>query len=73
LIKVSYFPNWKIVNGEGPFRVDPSFMMVIPDRSNVEIIFTVTTIEIISRIIFITFLFASMFLINFSKRDINAE
>ncbi len=73
LIKVSYFPNWKIVNGEGPFRVDPSFMMVIPDRSNVEIIFTVTRIEIISRMIFLTFLFASMFLINYSKRDINVE
>ena len=39
LIKVSYFPNWKITNGQGPFRISPSFMAVVPNDEFVEIKF----------------------------------
>ena len=39
LIKVSYFPNWKIVDGEGPFRISPSFMAVIPNNNSVSLVF----------------------------------
>lgn len=45
LIKVSYFPNWKITNGKGPFRTSPSFMSVIPDNKYVEIRFEKTIVE----------------------------
>ena len=45
LIKVSYFPNWTIMNGKGPFRTSPSFMSVIPDNEYVEIIFEKTSVE----------------------------
>ncbi len=45
LIKVSYFPNWKITNGKGPFRTSPSFMSVIPDTKYVEITFEKTIVE----------------------------
>ena len=45
LIKVSYFPNWKITNGKGPFRTSPSFMSVIPDNKYVEITFEKTVVE----------------------------
>jgi len=45
LIKVSYFPNWKITNGKGPFRTSPSFMSVIPDNNYVEITFEKTIVE----------------------------
>jgi hypothetical protein len=37
LIKVSYFPNWKVIGAEGPYLVSPSFMLVIPTQSNVTI------------------------------------
>ncbi|MCU1375469.1 MAG: hypothetical protein JWO68_2755, partial [Actinomycetia bacterium] len=30
LIKTSYFPNWKATNAEGPFRVAPNLMVVVP-------------------------------------------
>jgi uncharacterized membrane protein len=30
LIKASYFPNWKVDNAEGPFRVAPNLMVVVP-------------------------------------------
>ena len=45
LIKVSYFPNWSISDGLGPFRTSPSFMSVIPNQEYVEIIFERTTTE----------------------------
>ena len=45
LIKVSYFPNWSISNGLGPFRTSPSFMSVIPNQEYVEINFEKTAIE----------------------------
>jgi len=45
LIKVSYFPNWSISNGLGPFRTSPSFMSVIPGQEYVEINFEKTTLE----------------------------
>ena len=45
LIKVSYFPNWSISNGLGPFRTSPSFMSVIPNQEYVEINFEKTTLE----------------------------
>ena len=45
LIKVSYFPNWSISNGLGPFRTSPSFMSVIPNQEYVEINFVKTSLE----------------------------
>ncbi len=45
LIKVSYFPNWSISKGLGPFRTSPSFMSVIPNQEYVEINFEKTTLE----------------------------
>ena len=45
LIKVSYFPNWKIENGLGPFRISPSFMAVIPKDESVEIKFELSNTE----------------------------
>ena len=45
LIKVSYFPNWKITNGHGPYRISPSFMAVVPNDNFVEIKFQSTNVE----------------------------
>ena len=45
LIKVSYFPNWKIKNGYGPFRISPSFMAVVPKDELVEIKFESSNVE----------------------------
>ena len=28
IVKVSYFPNWKVEGGYGPYAISPSFMMV---------------------------------------------
>jgi hypothetical protein len=30
LVKASYFPNWKVKGAEGPYRVAPNLMVVVP-------------------------------------------
>ena len=37
LVKVSYFPNWKVDGAEGPYRVSPNFMVVIPTETSVHL------------------------------------
>jgi hypothetical protein len=37
LVKVSYFPNWKASGAQGPWRVTPNFMVVIPTSRHVEL------------------------------------
>ena len=45
LIKVSYFPNWTIHDGDGPYRITPSFMAVVPNSSDVNLTFEKTNLE----------------------------
>ncbi|HEX7094570.1 MAG TPA: hypothetical protein VF183_01715, partial [Acidimicrobiales bacterium] len=35
LVKVSYFPNWKVEGADGPYRVTPNFMVVVPTDTHV--------------------------------------
>lgn len=37
LVKVSYFPNWNATGAEGPFRVGPNMMVVVPQDTHVEL------------------------------------
>lgn len=37
LVRVSYFPNWKVDGATGPFRVAPNMMVVIPTSNNVKL------------------------------------
>ena len=39
LVRVSYFPNWKVSGGEGPYRVAPNMMVVIPTENQVSLDF----------------------------------
>jgi hypothetical protein len=36
LVKVSYFPNWQATGAEGPYRVGPNMMVVVPTSNHVE-------------------------------------
>jgi len=42
LVKVSYFPNWKVIGAEGPYLVSPSLMMVIPTQQKVTLYYGMT-------------------------------
>ncbi len=35
LVRVSYFPNWKVKGADGPYRVAPNMMVVIPTSTTV--------------------------------------
>tara|TARA_B100000900_G_scaffold360378_1_gene332435 strand:+ start:1099 stop:3285 length:2187 start_codon:yes stop_codon:yes gene_type:complete len=65
IIKVSYFPNWKIENGSGPYRISPSFMGVIPYSNNVNITFKNTVLEKVLTIISLFVLLFSVYLFIF--------
>ena len=45
LVKVSYFPNWEVTGAEGPWRVAPNLMVVIPTDKEVELHYGNTPIE----------------------------
>tara|TARA_B100000287_G_scaffold2508_1_gene2498 strand:- start:2717 stop:4162 length:1446 start_codon:yes stop_codon:yes gene_type:complete len=45
IIKFSYFPNWEIKDGAGPYRISPSFMSVIPYSNNVVLSFERVNLE----------------------------
>ena len=37
LVKISYFPNWRVDGAEGPYRVAPNFMVVVPTSEHVRL------------------------------------
>jgi uncharacterized membrane protein len=37
LVKISYFPGWRVNGGKGPYLITPSFMMVIPTQEEVKL------------------------------------
>lgn len=42
LIKVSYFPNWKVHGARQVYMVSPAFMLVYPDQTEVELFYGTT-------------------------------
>ena len=45
LVKVSYFPNWKATGADGPWRVTPNFMVVVPTGRHVSLHYGRTTVD----------------------------
>ena len=45
LVKVSDYPNWAVRGAEGPYRVTPNFMVVVPTSKHVELHYTRTPAE----------------------------
>ncbi len=61
LVRVSYFPNWKAEGAEGPYRIAPNFMVVVPtdnevrrsyERSGSDLFFYLLTLAGIGLLIF---------------------
>lgn len=44
LVKVSYFPNWKVSGADGPYRAAPNFMVVVPTATHVELRYDARTL-----------------------------
>ena len=45
LVRISWFPNWKVSGGSGPYRAMPNYIVVIPTRNDVELNFGKTTAD----------------------------
>jgi hypothetical protein len=45
LVKVSYFPNWQVEGAEGPYRVSPNLMVVIPTAAEVTMTYGRTPLD----------------------------
>ena len=48
LVKVSYFPNWEASGADGPYRIGPNMMVVIPTENHVELEYGRTPIDYLS-------------------------
>jgi hypothetical protein len=46
MVKMSYFPNWKVSGAQGPFRATPNLMVVIPESNHVELHYGYTALEL---------------------------
>ena len=48
VVKVSYFPNWKVSGADGPWRIGPNLMVVVPTSTKVELRYGTTGVEWVS-------------------------
>ncbi|HEX4820531.1 MAG TPA: hypothetical protein VFV00_10015 [Acidimicrobiales bacterium] len=45
LVRTSYFPNWKVDGADGPYRVTPNLMVVVPTSNHVHLHYGNTGVE----------------------------
>ena len=45
LVKTSYFPNWQASGADGPWRVAPNLMVVVPTDTTVELRYGTTSVD----------------------------
>jgi hypothetical protein len=45
LVRVSYFPNWEATGADGPWRIGPNMMVVVPTDTRVELSFGRSTVD----------------------------
>jgi hypothetical protein len=46
LVKTSYFPNWQASGADGPWRVTPNLMVVVPTSTHVELHYGQTPVDV---------------------------
>ena len=51
LVRTSYFPNWEATGAEGPYRVSPNLMVVVPTDTSVKLSYGRSGIERISLVL----------------------
>lgn len=48
LVKTSYFPNWEVEGADGPYRVTPNLMVVVPTHDQVTLTYGRQPIDLIA-------------------------
>ncbi|MBW4029833.1 MAG: hypothetical protein HIU57_04035 [Acidobacteria bacterium] len=44
LVKISYYPRWHATGAEGPYRVSPNLMVVVPTATTVTLVYGASTV-----------------------------
>lgn len=53
LVKTSYFPNWKAHGADGPWRVTPNLMVVVPTSEEVRLHYGYTWVDVLGFALFV--------------------
>lgn len=48
LVRTSYFPNWRVSGAQGPYRVAPNMMVVVPTRNDVTLSFGWSFVDVLA-------------------------
>jgi hypothetical protein len=51
VVKLSYFPNWKVTGAEGPYRIGPNMMVVIPTDNDVTLSFGRSSLDVVAYVL----------------------
>jgi hypothetical protein len=51
VVRTSFFPNWQASGADGPYRVAPNFMVVVPTEHDVTLEFTHSPIEAVGLLV----------------------
>ncbi len=68
IVKVSYFPTWRVKGAKGPFLVSPSYMLIVPTTKHVKLYFSYGLTDWVGAILGITSLGYLIWLMNISKQ-----
>ena len=63
LVRTSYFPNWSVSGAQGPFRVTPNFMVVVPTSTEVRLTYGRSPVEWFSMAVTLIGLAAAVWLV----------
>lgn len=68
LVRVSYFPNWQVDGAEGPYRVAPNMMVVVPTDRDVRLHFDLSLRD---KLAYVLTLFGIALLVVAARRERN--
>ena len=70
LVKISYFPNWNVSGAEGPWRIGPNLMVVVPTENDVAFSYGRTAIDWLGILLTLIGIAA---LVAFRRRDVAVD
>jgi hypothetical protein len=51
VVKASYFPNWEVDGADGPYRLAPNLMVVVPTDHDVTLTYGLTPVDWLGRVV----------------------
>ncbi len=68
LVKISYFPNWHASGAEGPYRIAPNLMVVVPTSTNVHLTYERSNLDYFAYLL--TFIGIAMLIVMRIRGDV---